>query len=202
VAWEERRRAALQRLFSDIYSGRVDADLISFLESFNARLECAFTSSSCSGRVALMVGKDFLDKRGSSIVWVTHNPLECREAICPVSAKRGKQGHSSLAWISLQPPIMHFHTQDENVAAAIVACARMSGFVRACYRREDGTYFVEVAAHDKLHVVLPAPCRVLQGLCGLLARYKARLSRLLSCLNRVGCGSSNNPGHPIQHGRV
>ncbi len=93
---------------------------------------------------------------------------------------------SGLTWLSLQPPIVHFLSINEEWALGIVRCARESGFIRSCYRREaGGYYFVEVAAHDKLHVILPVDCAAVKALCSVMARYKERLEKFKACIESL-----------------
>jgi len=186
-SWDYERRRALERLYEHASAGRVDPDILQELIELNARKDCIYTTSSCSGRVVHIRGRDPFDKRGSELLWLTHSPSECRATVC---ARKQPSTGRTLSWLSLQPPIIHLRARSSEVADRVVACARSAGFARACYRFEGGAYTVEVAAHDKVHLLLPAPCEVAVLLCGQLERYKARLRRLFECLLGLPCARS------------
>lgn len=177
--WAAKRSKALHMFYTHLNQGLVDADIAEFLVEINSKTERMFTTSSCSGRVVILAGRDPLDKRGSTIEWVTHNPRECRESLCSDIRRITLR---EMSWLSLQPPIMHFYAYDEDTALTIVGCGRSAGFTRSCYRREGDYYFVEVAAHDKTHVILPAPCDIIIRLCDILEKYKERLKTFIACI--------------------
>jgi tRNA wybutosine-synthesizing protein 3 len=185
--WIKRREAALKRLEEHLRLGLVDADIADFLVQIN-RLPCIFTTSSCSGRLVILEADDLMEKRGAKKLWVTHDPNRCLDACDSINGISKKRTfRRELTWISLQPPVLHLYAWDEVVALQVVSCARHSGFVRACYRREDGWYFVEVSAHDKVHVILPVSCAVVKALCKVLSRYKERLRRFEDCILKTSC---------------
>lgn len=183
--WERARREALDRLEEHSRRGLVDYDIEGFLHEFNRKGDCVFTTSSCSGRVVVITGRDVFDKRGSSIIASSHDPIECREI---VGGARDPSASGGLTWVSLQPPILHVAARSQEVAERIVSCAVQAGFARAGYKRmRPCGYHVEVAAYDKVHVFLPAPQHVLESLCTILSRYKEKLERLESCLLQLRC---------------
>jgi len=181
-SWMEKKREAMKRLEEHLKLGLVDPDIVDMLIKLN-RFPCIYTTSSCSGRVVVLEAENLMDKRGSNKLWVEHDPERCRN-LCGVVERilEGRGLGEKLVWASLQPPVLHLYAWSEQVAINVVRCARESGFARACYRREDRWYFVEVSVHDKVHVVLPAPCSSLEKLCVILARYKERLRRFENCL--------------------
>lgn len=185
--WIERKEAALRRLREHLRLGLVDDDIAGFLLQIN-KLPCIFTTSSCSGRLALLEAADLMEKRGARKLWVTHDPNRCFD-LCGLIAEtlnRGGLGRGFL-WVSLQPPVLHLYAWDEAATLQVVSCARRSGFARACYRKEDNWYFIEVSVHDKLHVILPAPCTAIEAMCRVLSRYKERLRRFEHCILRTTC---------------
>ena len=186
AAWYSKRREALERLRRHAAEGIVDSDILEWLLRINEGNTCFFTTSSCSGRLVLLrSATDLLDKAGARSLWVTHDARECLD-ICRVPLGEMATTDSGLAWLSLQPPIVHFLAINEEWALGIVGCAKKSGFIRSCYRREaGGYYFVEVAAHDKLHVILPVDCAVVKTLCSIMARYKERLERFKACVESL-----------------
>ncbi|MEB2836508.1 MAG: hypothetical protein GSR80_001675 [Desulfurococcales archaeon] len=186
AAWYSRRREALERLRRHVSEGLVDSDIEDWLLRINEDNACFFTTSSCSGRLVLLESAtSLLDKAGARSLWVTHDARECLD-ICRIPLSELAAMGSRLSWLSLQPPILHFLSIDEGWALEIVRCARESGFIRSCYRKEaGGYYFVEVAVHDKLHVTLPVDCTVVSALCSVMARYKERLERFKTCIESL-----------------
>ncbi len=183
--WRKARERALGRLREHASKGLVDHDIVEFLLEFNVK-PCLFTTSSCSGRVAIIEGSDPFDKKGARLVEVWHDPGECRARIREYCGYRPREDR--IAWASLQPPILHVAAVDERVARDLVACGGRAGFARACYKPyRAGGYIVELAGQDKTHVILPAPCGLLERLCDILEEYKGKLGRLEECLLTVEC---------------
>ena len=185
--WGEARRRALKRLYDHMALGLVDGDIAAMLVRVNEAGHALFTSSSCSGRVVVFSGADFTDKRGASMWWSTHDPLECFREVCFRSELASKSTTGGIvSWVSLQPPIIQAQARTLEVAGKVLDCALESGFARAGMRIARGGWFiVEASVRDKVHVVLPARCDVLLRLCDLLSRYKVRVYRMLECLERV-----------------
>jgi len=180
--WERARARALERLGEHASEGLVDEDIVGFLFELN-RKPCLFTTSSCSGRLAILEGEDYFDKAGARIVEAWHDPEECRRRVQEYCSLEAGERRASL-----QPPILHVAVRGEDQARRVVACGERAGFSRACYKPyRAGGYLVELAGSDKLHVVLPAPCSVLEGLCRVLERWKERLARLEECLLSLEC---------------
>ncbi len=180
--WERARERALSRLREHVERGLVDKDIVDFLISFNNIYDKVFTTSSCSGRVAVISGLNVFDKRGAVLHSVFHDPEECRSNILQALSNAVKEAAGRIVWISLQPPIIHFASRDEETAHQIVSKAEAAGFNRACYRRyRVGGYHVEVAVSDKLHILNPTPQHA-QEACNILAKYKERLRKLISLL--------------------
>ncbi len=185
-AWENSRASALNRFKSHLEKGLVDSDIIELLKQLNNR-ECLFTTSSCSGRVVLIKGNDPLDKKSASLLYVWHDPSECRSEIC---LALDSVNEMDISWLSLQPPILHIVTRSRNLAEQIVKCGKDAGFKRSCYREHrSGGFLVEVAAYDKTHV-FSRDCRIALKLCDILEEYKKRLDTFRTCvLEKVNCRS-------------
>ncbi|MEB3765388.1 MAG: hypothetical protein GSR77_04410 [Desulfurococcales archaeon] len=182
--WENSRSSALNRFKSHLEKGLIDSDIIELLKQLNKR-ECLFTTSSCSGRVALIKGDDLLDKKGASLLHVWHDPSKCRSEIC---SALDSVNENDISWLSLQPPILHIVARTRGLAEQIVKCGKSAGFKRSCYREHrSGGFLVEVAAYDKTHV-FSRDCRIIHKLCDILEEYKERLEAFKECvLERVDC---------------
>ena len=189
--WLDARRRALERLAVHLERGLVDNDIADFLVELNRRHPCIFTTSSCSGRLALIEGPNLFDKRRARIIAVWHDPEKCRAEAPRLLEELSGPPRGMLRWLSLQPPILHISASTSRAAEGIVACAKGSGFRRACYHRyRAGGYHVEVSVHDKLAVVNPSPGHA-EDACRVLEEYKRRLRNLEDCLlNSDLCGPS------------
>ncbi len=187
MEWVEARRHALKRLKEHASAGLVDGDIVDLLFRVNAAGSSLYTSSSCSGRVVVFIGRDFFDKRGAGMLWVTHDPAECRRTLCGAAAEAASAATVDVrAWASLHPPIVQVHARDFGVARRVVECAWSSGFARAgLWWSRGGWPVVEASGRDKLHVLLPAPCDSLLSLCEVLDRLKPRVYSFLECLEAV-----------------
>lgn len=190
--WERARRAALERLEVHSRLGLVDPDIEDLLFRVNGAGSRLFTTSSCSGRVAVFLGRDLFDKRGAGMLWVTHDTGECKRLACGAAAEAAAlSGGGLVAWASLHPPIVQVAARDEKAAREVISCAWTSGFARAgAWWSREGWMVVEASGRDKLHVVLPAPCEAVHLLCGALARLKPRVYSFLECLKAVNEGGS------------
>ncbi|MCE4627892.1 MAG: hypothetical protein F7C34_01910 [Desulfurococcales archaeon] len=173
--WLTARRIAVERLREHARKGLVDRDILGFLLEFNEKHHCAFTTSSCSGRLAVIEGPSIFDKRGARILAQTHDPSDCEPLL---KAVRGEPSPGAVRWLSLQPPILHFAALTLDTAQRIASIADQSGFNRSCYKKyRPGGFHVEVAASDKLTILKPEPGDV-ELACRALAVYKGRLERL------------------------
>ena len=181
-SWLEARRRSLERLMDHLGRGLVDSDIADFLVELNTRHPCIFTTSSCSGRLALIEGPSLFDKRSARIIAVWHDPDRCRKEAPRLLEGLPEPPRGTLRWLSLQPPILHISAATQEAAERIVSCAKSAGFRRACYHRyRAGGYHVEVSVHDKLAIVGPSPEHAVEA-CGVLEEYKGRLRRLEECL--------------------
>ena len=185
--WSDARKRALKRLYDHMAMGLVDEDIAAMLVRVNEAGNAIFTSSSCSGRIAVFLGHDFMDKHGTYIWWSTHDPRECFSETCFRAETASKITTEGLiAWVSLQAPIIQAQAKTLEVAGKVLDCALKSGFARAGMRIARGGWFiVEASVRDKVHIVLPVPCNVVLQLCSLLSRYKERVYRMLECLEKV-----------------
>ncbi len=166
--------------------GLVDSDIADFLVALNKK-PCLFTTSSCSGRVAVISAPKPMDKRNARLWYVWHDPDECLEKICNAIIE-DRRDEFDYKWYSLQPPVLHIVAKELSIAEQIVECGHEAKFKRACYKRHrSGGYIVEIAAYDKLHV-FSDDCNLLLGLCFQLREYKDRLEKLEKCLlERINC---------------
>lgn len=184
--WKTHRDATIRRLINELEKGLVDSEIANWLYTFNTKHNDVYTSSSCSGRVVVMYGKSFLNKKDARIVCACHRPVNCHRYLCSnsleISSLIEKEG--LVAWAALHPPIIHFVTINEKVSENIISCALSSGFIHSGMRRSRKLgHIIEIRAFDKLHILLPASCSLLLSLCEVLETYKSRLNKFISCID-------------------
>ncbi len=180
--WLKAKSRAIKRLIEHAEKGLVDKDIEEFLFKLNEK-ECLYTTSSCSGRVAIIEGPSLFSKKDSRLLRVSHNPRECRGW----KTEELYIEPNRIIWLSLQPPILHIVTRSIDVAESIVRCADRSGFNRACYKRyRAGGFHVEIAVSDKLHII-GFDNETLNEACKILQVYKERLEDLKRCLIKLDC---------------
>ena len=138
----------------------------------------------------MFLGRDLFDKRGSGMLWVTHDPGECRRLACGAASEAAAlSGGGLVAWASLHPPIVQVAARDEETARGVLSCAWASGFARTgAWWSREGWMIVEASGRDKLHLLLPAPCEAVGLLCDALARLKPRVYSFLACLEELNAG--------------
>ena len=171
-----------KRLLAHVEQGLVDPDIEGWLVEINEKCSDVATTSSCSGRLAIIYSdRGLRDKRAARILAKWHDPRECRLEACKYSSVASDA--SILYWASLQPPVLHAITSSIESAESIVACALSNGLSRAGYKMYRGIGFhVEAGFHDKLHALLPLGCDILSMLCEELSLYQKKFYRFLECI--------------------
>ncbi len=176
------KRDRLEKLLAHVEMGLVDPDIKDLLLQINKKCSDIATTSSCSGRLAIIYSdKGLRDKKAARILAKWHDPRECKIEACRYSMLGGDAW--AIYWASLQPPILHAITGSLDSAESMVACASSAGLSRAGYKRFRAIgYHVEAGFHDKLHVMLPLSCDVLSLLCEELSLYKKKFYKFLECI--------------------
>ncbi len=192
MSFDARKKAFLERLEREESQGRVDWDIAEFLHRVN-RHDHVYTTSSCSGRIAVAEASSLSYSKGSGkfrFVAKWHRPVTPTEVAGAVSGLRH-------AWLLVRGPILHFVARDGKWATAIIGAARTSGFKRTCVVSlgRHGTV-IEVAADDRLDMPLVVDGAALMDLGTavdvaneVLLYAKLRLARLIGCLDAALYGS-------------
>ncbi|MCC6029371.1 MAG: hypothetical protein LM591_04465 [Candidatus Korarchaeum sp.] len=178
MGWEERKRAALERLRVHLAQGRVDPDILSLLDAINS-LPFAYTTSSCSGRIQLYEARAPGEKFGMVSLGKWHSPVEPDEIL---SRMRGDN-----LWLALLPPIIHAFTCSLEASIFLLKIMRGAGFKRACIMNLSRP-FIEARGTERLEIPLrlegrdivdPEGIRLIVGTANrMLSRAKLRISKL------------------------
>lgn len=145
--FEEQKKKALERL-------RImgaDEEVEGIIEKLN-RLENFYTTSSCSGRVALICIPEIGAKREAEFIGKWHRAVtkeEVSEAI-----KTPKKGE---LWLISQSPILHVSCRGLEKAKTLLRIAIESGFKYSGIKaisKDNGKVMVEIMSTERMDVPL------------------------------------------------
>ncbi|NOZ88507.1 MAG: hypothetical protein GXO15_01130 [Crenarchaeota archaeon] len=178
----EVRSRHLERLKGDLENGRVDPDIADILVSLNTCSRIV-TTSSCSGRIALIAAPEPGDKRGGGVVASWHRrvePGEISDALSKVSGMR-------FVWLSVQPPMLNVLVCGIELALAAVEAFQRVGFKYSGLRpTATGFYLVHVASTERVDIPImfqgqaftPVTPQLVEMLNTYLSLGKAKLERM------------------------
>jgi Uncharacterized conserved protein, COG1590 len=121
-AWKERKEHFLKRLENDVKIGRVDSDIIDLLNLINS-FENYYTLSSCSGRIQLIEGPSFSNRKSLKNFGKFHESIKKEDILKALEKSNGEN-----FWASVQAPIIHIACKDLNSAYKLLKIARSIGF--------------------------------------------------------------------------
>jgi tRNA wybutosine-synthesizing protein 3 len=145
--FEEHKKKALERL-------RImgaDEEVVEIIEALN-RLDYFYTTSSCSGRVALICIPEIGSKREAEFIGKWHRAVtneEVSEAI-----KAPKKGE---IWLISQSPILHVSCRGLEKAKTLLRVAIESGFKYSGIKaisKDNGKIMVEIMSTERMDVPL------------------------------------------------
>ncbi len=193
VCWELERVRALSRLEEHTQMGLIDDELLEFLWLLNENPHIV-TTSSCSGRISILCGGDYWDKREANLLVKSHSPI----SVYSVASALMKGKFCKNLWIKATHPILDLKVQDLKRALDIVRIAVKAGFKYSGVQDTPCGYRVIVKSSDSLQVPLNYLVRMLrQGVRGealrelaiitaemnkYLLEGKVRLARLFSLM--------------------
>ncbi len=147
--WSERRKYFIERLLKENSEGRVDKDILELLMLINSH-ENYYSLSSCSGRVQIIEGKSYSDRKNIKSIAKFHYGVDKHELIKAIENIEG-----DFAWISLQPPIVHIACKSFDDALKILKEARGSGFKHSgIISRNPDRVVVELNSSNRLDIPL------------------------------------------------
>lgn len=149
--FDARKSIFVKRLIEEGNQHRVDFDIYDFLLTFNKSLNDYYTTSSCSGRIALAKAPRLSYSKGSGLfkfVAKWHRPVTYSEIINVIN----EVGDGDV-WLLVRAPIMHFVARDLNGALRILRIAREAGFKHSgIYSVTHDGVVVEVQGEDRFEV--------------------------------------------------
>ncbi len=120
-AWFRRKEEFRKRLFEDLEIGYLDRDILDILRKL-FEFEDVYTISSCSGRITLLDALMPWHRKGSTILFKKHTPIEFEE-IKPYMNVRVV----NRLWLVVTGPIIHASTLNISAARKLLRIGRKAG---------------------------------------------------------------------------
>lgn len=144
--FRNQRRIALNNYLASKRVGDVDAEIVSLLDFVNS-LESHYSTSSCSGRIAVI--DDSGSKEDSSLRGVWHEPVQADEVAGALDNPMG------VIWMKYDAPIIHVASKTVDDASGFLAACRQAGFKRGGIQSaKEGRVMLEVFGTGKLEAPL------------------------------------------------
>lgn len=148
--FEEEKQRALERL----RQRGADEEVEELLEMIN-RLNEFFTTSSCSGRIALIGLPEVGAKRDARFIGKWHRPVVKADVLVAMSdVKSSKNGD---VWLLAQSPILHVACRGLEKASMLLQIALESGFKYSGIKaitKDTGKVMVEIMSTERMDVPL------------------------------------------------
>ncbi|MEM1513976.1 MAG: hypothetical protein QXW78_01920 [Candidatus Thermoplasmatota archaeon] len=138
------RNKAIKALEEAIEKEKVDKKVLPIVEKINSKKDF-FTTSSCSGRIAIIEVPYFGRKKNARFLGKWHDKIdekELKEAI-----KKAKKGE---IWFLVQSPVFHISTISMENAKKILSIANNSGFKYSSIKNFDGRFIVELLSSERI----------------------------------------------------
>jgi tRNA wybutosine-synthesizing protein 3 len=146
-----------QTLNDAISNGLVDKPIISFLEKIT-EIPTMFTSSSCSGRIMLLIGDEDENKKNSSFLKKFHERVSLKE----IKEQLANLPSGGVVWLKAEPFIFHFGLKDYFSAKALLDFCRSFGLKKAgIISAKEGKFTCEVTNTVYLSTVLAKDGKIL-----------------------------------------
>lgn len=133
MSFKAKKEATLKKLEYYIENKEVDEPIIELLRDIN-KIDKAFTTSSCSGRVLVLIDRG---KKITSEKYLTfHRYIELKDLENIPKANN--------VWLRVEPFILHIISEDAETAQEIIQIARKVGIKRGGWSKVKVGYFIEL----------------------------------------------------------
>lgn len=122
AGWETEKRRSLERIARDKEIGYLDLRALGLIEAIN-RVDSLYTTSSCSGRIAIVDSKWPWEKEEIHTVFKSHEKVSTRD-ITGIITLPPQEAY----WLMVRGPILHVVSRDLESAGKLLRMARESGF--------------------------------------------------------------------------
>ena len=141
------RKEAMEKYHEHREKGRVDEDIIPLLEKIN-QLQCCYTTSSCSGRIALLQLPEIGDKKNATFIGKWHRNVEPDDVIASL-----KDYNEGYLFLLVQSSIIHVVCENLENALNMITVARDSGFKYTSIKSiKSGKFLVEILSTENLQI--------------------------------------------------
>ena len=165
------KEKAMETLKKAMENNEVDKKAIPIIEKLNG-IDEFFTTSSCSGRIAIMELPSIGNKIDARFLGKWDDKIEIQDIKNALeNAEKGE------IWMLAQPPIFHVSASDVNAASKLIKVAKQSGFKNSGIRSIGKRVTVEVRSTEEVDVPL--------GIDGKLLCDEKYLSLLVSIANEI-----------------
>ncbi len=189
-----RFEAAKARALARLQRSGADEEVASVLQRINARADY-YTTSSCSGRIALILLPEIGAKREARFIGKWHRPVEREAVLTAMAAAPFAEGE---LWLLAQSPIIHVACRTMEKATLLVRVAIESGFkysgIKAVAMDEEKV-MVEMLSTERMDIPVASRSEVLvddvylgfivRKANFMLQRGKAKLTRFELRLNEL-----------------
>ncbi|MEM1970837.1 MAG: hypothetical protein QW336_01320 [Candidatus Anstonellales archaeon] len=169
MSFQARKRATMKKLQYYLEQQEVDEPIIPLINLINS-MDRAFTTSSCSGRVMVLIDRG---RKIDSEKYLTFHRYISIEDLKDIPK-------DSNTWLRVEPFIIHIITEDLDTADSIMRAARAAGIKRGGIQRIKVGYFIELMGN----VYLSAPVSKLVIDEELIGLVNNMLRRNFNMLNR------------------
>lgn len=138
------RKKAIDSLNREMEMGKVDEKALPIVSKINGKLDF-FTTSSCSGRIAILEIPSIGRKKKAKFLGKWHRKVkedEIKEAI-----EKATKGD---IWFLVQSPIFHVSTISMENARKLLAVANQSGFKYSSIKAFNGRVVVEILGTERI----------------------------------------------------
>ena len=143
------REEAINKYEDHKARGLVDTDIIPLLEKIN-KLKCCYTTSSCSGRIALLQLPEIGDKRNAVFIGKWH-----REIVPDEIDKVLNNYKRGYLFFLVQSSIIHVVCEGIENAMKMITIARDAGFKYTSIKSiKNDKILIEILSTENLHIPL------------------------------------------------
>ncbi|MGC9444518.1 MAG: tRNA-wybutosine modification methyltransferase TYW3 [Candidatus Methanospirareceae archaeon] len=154
-----RFEAAKARALARLQRRGADEEIATILQQINARTDF-YTTSSCSGRIVLILLPEIGAKREAVFLGKWHRPVEHEEVLAVMEDAPFTEGE---LWLLAQSPIIHVACRTVEKAKALLQLALDAGFKYSGMKgiaRDTGIVVVEMLSTERMDVPLASRDKV------------------------------------------
>ena len=176
--FEMTKKDRIKTFYEHLKLGKIDPQLVSFLDSFNSELKNYYTASSCAGRIMLIAipPKVEKSKKHSYFVMRWHRTVKTEEILNHLEEYEDKE---KILWLKQEPFIFHFVAKNIYYAQGILEFAKKRMNIKrgGIFSLKDGRIMVEILHTPHLSV----PVKIYDG--GWKKISKTYLKEILKIAN-------------------